>query len=77
MQPSILWDVHSSGYQVPGLPVRGRTGDKKGGGGETQDRARTNLTAPGITAVRRQESGDPQELLKRVLVYMYLYNSRG
>lgn len=70
------------------LPVRSQGGKKGkkigkkkkeelGDEGGREDRARTKLTAPGITAVRRQDGGDPLELLKGVLVYMYLYNSRG
>lgn len=64
------------GYRVPALPV-GSRGGRKGGNKGRQDRARPKLTAPGITAVRGQDRRAPRELRERVLVYMYLYNSRG
>lgn len=76
MRPSILWDGHSSRYRVPGLPARGRTGDEKGVGGKTRqshDQPHHSRDHSSET----KESRDPQELLKRVLVYMYLYNSCG
>lgn len=78
----IPWDGHGNRSQVPVLPVRSQGGkkgkkiEKKELGGEGGEKTEPGPNSP-LQGSQRRDGGDPLELLKGVLVYMYLYNSRG
>lgn len=61
------------GWAQEWVPGPSTAHEGKQGEGGRQDRARTKLTAPEITAVRWQDSRDPWELLKgRLYICIYI-----